>query len=149
MIIFFCAFFCGAMCGLKIAILLKGTLLHGCFLIFQIVQMVPTRAMHLIFFRIQLIWRNTLTGQNNCTFSPNLPSISGQNDLRTADSLPRPNVFKGATKWNYNRKVFLCPPRVRHENKRKHNHHFKTAIFQDKFTLWDLKLNVLIWSSLL
>ena len=36
---------------------------------------------------------------------------------------------------NYKQKLFLCPP----QNRRKHNQHFKTAVFYNKFTLRHIK----------
>ena len=39
---------------------------------------------------------------------------------------------------NYKRK-FFC---MQHKNKRKHNQHFKTAVFHSKFTLCQIKPNI-------
>ena len=47
---------------------------------------------------------------------------------------PLETKFKGATN------ITVCYFCVRHKNRRKHNQHFKTAIFQNKFTLWQIRL---------
>ena len=41
-------------------------------------------------------------------------------------------------------KSYFC---VRHKNRRKHNQHFKTADFHNKFTLLHIKSNIFIWKT--
>ena len=36
---------------------------------------------------------------------------------------------------------------VHHKNRWKHNLQFKTAIFQNKFTLWHIRLSIYIWKT--
>ena len=50
-------------------------------------------------------------------------------------------VFKGATK--YNRKVFLFPPQKYADTEPT----LETAVFQNKFTLWYIRINVYKWKT--
>ena len=44
---------------------------------------------------------------------------------------------------NYNRKLFLCPPQKQAETQTK----ILNCFFQNKFTLWHIRLNIYIWKT--